>query len=70
MQLFHQMSRLTGIKKLFTRTFPPLFFENNVKVRCAEQAYKIMDKSKINKETKNTETARDKGVTSSDWLGI
>ena len=31
-------------------------------------AYRIMDKNKINKESKTVETARDKGVTSSDWL--
>ncbi len=32
-------------------------------------AYKIMEKNKIDKESKNVETAHDKGVTSTDLLG-
>lgn len=31
-------------------------------------AYKTMNKNKINKESKNVETVRDKGVNSTDWL--
>jgi hypothetical protein len=31
-------------------------------------AYKIIEKNKISKESKNIKIARDKGVTSSDWL--
>ncbi len=33
-------------------------------------AYKIMNKNKIYKKSKNSETARDKGATSSDWFGL
>jgi hypothetical protein len=29
-----------------------------------------MEKNKISKESENLKTARDKGVTSSDWLGL
>jgi hypothetical protein len=29
-----------------------------------------MGKNKISKESKNLKIARDKGVTSSDWLGL
>ncbi len=32
-------------------------------------AYKIIGKNKISKESENLKIARDKGVTSSDWLG-
>jgi hypothetical protein len=31
-------------------------------------AYKIMEKNKISNESENLKIARDKGVTSSDWL--
>ena len=31
-------------------------------------AYKIMNENKVSKESESTETARDKGVNSTDWL--
>lgn len=33
-------------------------------------AYEIMNKEKVNTESDNSETARDKGVNSTDWLGV